>query len=505
MISITQAIDTVKSMGGKMAAKGKNYAKFHALHRQDKEASLVVFAATDGGVIVKDHSTGQSWSFYRYLVEMVGVSKEEARRICGMDGGQPVAPKPRPNRWQCKLAEYREEYAFAYIPDTTDELKERAMKEWDAALARLNEWEKYGSYAESRNLTPGQMLDAGLGLGPRGEIVIPVFDSHGRLKNVKVRNPNDNLRYRYVLSGSGVGYYFSPGFEKASMVYLVEGELNAAAVYLATGAATIGIPGASTGLSEDLCKNLLHKLVVIIGDQDEAGYKLVRRMILQLQMAGIERANILIPQQEQFARDAMDLLAKGMDYLKHNLEKRVRGSRVLGAVRSQARVVRMIVSDVGATSFRLAAALTGYTTPRPALGVMRPDDYPYMMVAWDWLRETIGAKRTGAVFHVWKQYPLSTWCDIGRALVDEPQKKQGFRFLPKNLYYKDTKRKNRAMLRLDRLKDHVIELLDKAINSIRLHLERTRKKLADEWAAFAKLFAWAAPFVRKDRSVPLTT
>jgi DNA primase len=241
-------------------------------------------------------------------------------------------PKSRP-----KLSLPKAEVSYMEVQPATDEWEATArakMEEaWDAILD--GEHSETLRYMESRGLNPDDAYAAGLGAVEAG-IAIPVYDEDLRLKNVKVRKWNEKGgRFAYLFPGRGNGYYFPPDFAWGPMrrVVIVEGELNAAAVYLALDLPTIGVPGASTGLSRKLVERLKQYVaeVVVLTDQDDAGRQLMERILAQLVEGGYDRQRIYVPMEDRYHRDPMDILKDhGLDYLRKNLSERIfnRASRL---------------------------------------------------------------------------------------------------------------------------------------------------------------------------------
>ncbi len=333
---LTEYIDLLREIGGKFKRSGRGYLG-QALHRPDKNPSLSVFAASDGGIIVKDFATGESWSGYRYLKEALG-REDLAQRWLEMtrpwDPTQVKAERPRPRP---KLLLPKAEVGYMEVQPATDEWEAKARAKMEEAReAILNgEHPETLRYMESRGLKPEYAYAAGLGAVEAG-IAIPVYDEDLRLKGVKVRKWDESRgRFVSLFPGRGNGYYFSPDFAWKPMrrVVIVEGELNAGAVYIALGLPTIGIPGASTGLSRKLVERLKEFAaeVVLMTDQDDAGRELMERMKAQLVEGGYDMRRIYVPMEDRYHRDPMDILKDhGLDYLRENLKERIfnRASRL---------------------------------------------------------------------------------------------------------------------------------------------------------------------------------
>jgi 5S rRNA maturation endonuclease (ribonuclease M5) len=334
---LTEYVDLLREIGGKFKRSGKGYLG-HALHRPDKNPSLSVFTASDGRIVVKDHATGESWSGYRYLKEALG-REDLARRWLEMTRPwDPTRVKGERPKARPRLPLPKAEVSYMEVRPATDEweatARDKMEEAWDAVLA--GEHPETLRYMEIRGLTPDDAYAAGLGAVKEG-IAIPIYDEDLRFKNVKVRRHDESKgeRFFHVFPGRGNGYYFPPDFAWRPMrrVVIVEGELNAAAVYLALDLPTVGVPGASTGLSRKLVEKLKQYAaeVVVMTDQDDAGRRLMERVLAQLVEGGYDRQRIYVPMEDRYHRDPMDILKdNGPDYLRKNLSERVfnRASRL---------------------------------------------------------------------------------------------------------------------------------------------------------------------------------
>jgi 5S rRNA maturation endonuclease (ribonuclease M5) len=333
---LKEYIDLLSEIGGRFKRSGRGYLG-QALHRPDKNPSLSVFAASDGGVIVKDFATGESWSGYRYLKDALGREDLAQRWLEMTRPWDPTKLKTEDRRPRPKLPLPKAEVGYMEVTPATDEWEATARAKMEEALMALEDGEhpKTLRYMEKRGLKPEYAYAAGLGAVEMG-IAIPVYDDNIRLKGVKVRKWDESRgRFVSLLPHRGNGYYFSPDFawKPIRRVVIVEGELNAAAVYLALDIPTIGIPGASTGLSCGLVERLKEHAseVVILTDQDDAGRRLMERVLAQLVEGGYDMRRIYVPMEDRYHRDPMDILKDhGLDYLRKNLSERIfnRASRL---------------------------------------------------------------------------------------------------------------------------------------------------------------------------------
>jgi putative DNA primase/helicase len=90
---------------------------------------------------------------------------------------------------------------------------------------------------KGRGIALKEAVLLGMGLSPEGDLYLPTYDPEGRVVAVKVRHrePKEGQRYRYLTRGSGTPPWYGPGYGKRAGVLVVEGELNAVALYLAVG------------------------------------------------------------------------------------------------------------------------------------------------------------------------------------------------------------------------------------------------------------------------------
>jgi DNA primase len=214
----------------------------------------------------------------------------------------------------------------------------------------------------------------------------------------------DDRRERFVhlFSGRGNGYYFSPDFAWRPMrrLAIVEGELNAAAVYIAIDLPTIGIPGAGTGLSRGLAERIKEcaESVVVMTDQDDAGRQLAERIINQLVLAGYERSRIRIPREDRLHRDPMDILRdRGLDYLEEDLKERIyrQGADLRPARRASTVVAKAAAAkSPGLNTKRALAKATGEEIVRRHAKYVPPEELEAASTIENYLTEEV--IRTGA-------------------------------------------------------------------------------------------------------------
>ncbi len=303
-----------------------------ALHRPDRKPSLGVYIGYNGVIMVKDHARNRAWSYHSYLRELGREDLADAwrERMREWDPTQEEKRHQRERGLRSRLPLPKAGVEYMEVLPATDKWEAEARTKMEEAReAILNgEHPETLRYMESRGLKPEYAYAAGFGAVEAG-IAIPVYDEDLRPKSVKVRKWDESKgRFVSLFPGRGNGYYFSPDFAWKPMarVVIVEGELNAGAVYDALDLPTIGIPGASTGLSRKLAERLKEfaESVIVMTDQDDAGRQLAERIIDQLVLAGYEHRRIRIPREDRYHRDPMDILRDGgLDYLRENLKRRI--------------------------------------------------------------------------------------------------------------------------------------------------------------------------------------
>ena len=233
---------------------------YRAAWRGDRKPSLSLFKAR-GVWFFRDHATGQSGNAYHLLLA-AGLSKEEAVAI--LLGERPFPEPPRRERRKGPK------------PPPLDLGK--ALSE---AQARLRETKELPEVLKGRGLTLKEALLLGMGLSPEGDLYLPVHDREGKLVAVKVRHlkPRDGQRYRYLTRGCGTPPWYGPGYGKRAGVLVVEGELNAVALYLAVGDLldVVGVAGVNGTLPEPDGRPTF-----LLLDGDEAGRKAVERWQAEL-------------------------------------------------------------------------------------------------------------------------------------------------------------------------------------------------------------------------------
>jgi 5S rRNA maturation endonuclease (ribonuclease M5) len=400
-------LSLLEEAGGRGFKKSTRGYSGHAAHRVDRTPSLGVFIGSEGGIVVHDFSWKKSWSAYNYLKEALG-REDLARRWLEMTGGWDPTKDATPKRWNPtgrRNVALPKETTYTEITPSTDEWEATARAKMAEAREAIENGEHPDTlrYMEERGLKPEYAYAAGLGAVEMG-IAIPVYDDNARLKGIKVRKWDESEgRFVSVFPGRGNGYYFSPDFTWKPMqrVIIVEGELNAAAVYLALDIPTIGLPGASTGLSRNLAKRLKEYAgeVVVITDQDDPGRELRERIVGQLYDAGYDRARIRIPMEDRYHRDAMDILKdRGLEYLTEYLKAYVyeHGTHVkMGRGASTAVAKAAARRYKGLNTKRALANATGEVIVRRHAKFIPENELEAVSVIEDYLTEKVMAKSRG--------------------------------------------------------------------------------------------------------------
>ncbi|MEZ0348113.1 MAG: toprim domain-containing protein [Thermus sp.] len=240
MDELTQAIEAVDlpelvaRFWPESGARPGRPGLYRAAWRGDRHPSLSLFRAR-GVWFFRDHATGESGNAY-HLLRAAGMSKEEAVEI--LLGRRPLPELPKAAR--------------RARPRPTPPLdQERLLRE---AQARLRAVEELPEVLQGRGLSLREAVALGMGLSPEGDLLLPIYDREGGVVAVKVRHrePREGARYRYLARGSGTPPWHGPGFGRRAGVLVVEGELNAVALYLALGDLldVVGVAGVNGTLPE---------------------------------------------------------------------------------------------------------------------------------------------------------------------------------------------------------------------------------------------------------------
>ncbi|MEN2982808.1 MAG: hypothetical protein ABDH20_09890 [Thermus sp.] len=235
--ALTQAVEGVDLPGlvarlwPESGAKPGRPGLYRAAWRGDRKPSLSLFRAK-GMWFWKDHGTGDGGNAY-HLLRVAGFSKEEAVRILVEELSLPPPPPP-------PVAKPRPRVDLA-----------RVLEE---GRRRLRQHGVLPPVLEGRGIRLEEAVELGMGLSPEGDLLLPVYDREGELVAVKVRHlvPKEGQRYRYLTRGSGTPPWYGPGFGRKGGVLVVEGELNAVALYLALGDVldVVGVAGVNGTLPE---------------------------------------------------------------------------------------------------------------------------------------------------------------------------------------------------------------------------------------------------------------
>lgn len=212
-----------------------------AVWRGERKPSFSLFRR--GGVwFFRDHATGESGNAWHFLLEIAGLSEEEALRVLG------VGEEAERKDWRETLREGQE---------------------------RLRRLGRVPREIQGRGFTFEDTLRLGFGVHAEG-VLIPILSPKGEVWAVKVKRGKPPPKYRYLASGMGAKPWHSPGFgERPRPVLVVEGELNAAIAWAShKGMDYVGVAGAE---ASPLWKALRGRKVFLAADGDEAGERALKR------------------------------------------------------------------------------------------------------------------------------------------------------------------------------------------------------------------------------------
>jgi len=399
---LREYVDTLIAIGGRRFGRtGRGYLGC-ALHRPDRNPSLSVYIGYNDVIMVKDHAQNRAWSYHSYLRELGREDLAQAWRE-RFEEWDPTREKfkreesgQNRKKKDPRLAVPEARVEYPVITPATDEWEATARTKMEGAREALlnGEHPETLRYMERRGLTPELAHAAGFGAAKEG-IAIPVYDEELRPKNVKVRRWDESKggRFFHIFPSRGNGYYFSPGFAWKPMrrVVIVEGEMNAGAVYGALRLPTIGIPGASTGLSRKLVDRLKEYAaeVVVMTDLDDAGRKLMETIKAQLVHGGYDIQRIYIPVEDRFHRDPMDILKdRGLEGLAKDLKERLfNRAAKLKKSRTVASGLAHVApeSQEGLTSKRSLALATDHVVVRRHSFYVPPEEREAMRRVEDYL------------------------------------------------------------------------------------------------------------------------
>ena len=251
-----------------------------------------------------DYATGQHGDVVDFLMQVEGYDKTEALRIAGgfHKPSSPVsARKP--------AAQETVEEALRPVSDRTRAFANQSVRELRRdGVPKV--WAKRGFTAADCNL---------LKLGRNGEDgVLPILRGK-QLVNVKIRlSDTSRGKYRYAEPGHGSPAWYSPNIETADKIILLEGELNAMAVYVSVPEyGVIGMAGASQPVTKSDLEVINGRPVYVMADDDEAGRQAALRWCSQLSSC----SGVLRPLGKQDACDVHGCYGKLT--LKRHMLKRI--------------------------------------------------------------------------------------------------------------------------------------------------------------------------------------
>jgi hypothetical protein len=165
------------------------------------------------------------------------------------------------------------------------------------------------------------------------DLVLAVRGPDGTVVALKRRHhaPQPH-RYTYELPGHGTPAWCSPGFMQGAPALVVEGELNAAACWLARpDLAVMGVAGTGGGLHLEV---LAGRVVYVYADDDAAGQKARDRWAGQALEAGAKAVYVLAP----WPQDACDIAGQlGREALTERLAEGMATARPYSAPEQQQR------------------------------------------------------------------------------------------------------------------------------------------------------------------------
>lgn len=231
---------------------------YRAVWRGDRHPSLSLFRAR-GVWFFRDHATGESGNAYHLLIA-AGLSKAEAVAILLGERALPELPKKK-----APVRRRQDRGSGQNMEHLLREAQERLR-----ACAHLPE------VLQGRGISLQEAVILGMGLSPEGDLYLPIYGPQEEVVAVKVRHlrPREGQRYRYLQRGSGTPPWYGPGYGQKKGVLVVEGELNAVALYLAVGDVldVVGVAGVNGTLpSPD------GRPIFLLLDGDEAGEKAAGR------------------------------------------------------------------------------------------------------------------------------------------------------------------------------------------------------------------------------------
>jgi hypothetical protein len=211
--------------------------------RQDTRPSLSLSREQGGKWLFNDFTTGQSGNAFGFLVDVVGLSPQQAANEVLAQAG--IAPTPKP--FGSPLPKPP--------PPTYAPLGAVHLSALQKAQAHLQGCTALPPELTGRGFTPDMCKAYGLGLYPDGTVLIPIYRG-GQTIQIKLRNSDTRMaqqqqaRYGYLVTGVGAPAWLSPDFGGHGAVLVAEGELNAMAAHAAIqqqglGFAVVGMAGAA--------------------------------------------------------------------------------------------------------------------------------------------------------------------------------------------------------------------------------------------------------------------
>ena len=307
-----------------------------ALGREDRNPSLSVVPGYRGKPLARDFATGETLSFEKYVRKYVDV---------GLDGVEPLLvlletasphgqknshswSRQKVNDW---IAKKQRNLSGKEVPIPYDaSFREREMLERNKLLLEalkegreemLTLFRKRFAFIPPKEKGLEIVERLAMGIDSQGALYFPHFTYHNggfQLVNIKKRSEEG---YRFVFSGTG-GVYFIGNQQGPNVVYVVEGEINAAtlgalldddafakSLILSPGSAGEKLPSSLRDMVLKWAKEGVR--FVIKGDTDPSGKGFANRIQGQLAFWGVDPKNISVAPYDPKYRDLNTLALEG--------------------------------------------------------------------------------------------------------------------------------------------------------------------------------------------------
>lgn len=240
----------------------------------------------------KDQATGEAGNAYDWLTTIEGMDGQEAAHFLIERVGL-ASEGPQERRKQASedspTAKYRP------LPTRVTE----ALTGLPVATVEV---------MKNRGFTKSVMQQYGI-VTDGEDALIPITNPQGAIMQVKRRlaNAEGSGKYRYEHKGYGSPAWCSPGMDKASVVWIVEGELNgiiAHAAFQQAGHTDVGVMGVAGAQSPLYPGAVSNKAVLIYADDDPAGDKARDAWAEAAYQAGAKSVHVIPPYSMDFCEYA---------------------------------------------------------------------------------------------------------------------------------------------------------------------------------------------------------